>query len=403
MGLADGWWMLYETFWALILGFFLSGAVQVFISRKQMRNALGDHKPKSIVKASLFGIVSSSCSYAASALAKSLVSKGSDFTAAMVFMFASTNLVIELGLVLWILMGWQFALAEFVGGTVMIILLALLIPRLVPITIIRKTQNLLVEESADRFPEVDNQTFAQKIRSPKAWSGAAGYTIGDFIMLRRELVIGFIVAGLAMSLVPLSFWNILFISGNGFWSALENAIIGPIIAFISFVCSVGNIPLAAALWNSGITFGGVIAFIFADLLALPLVVIYVKYYGRELGIRISLVFWLVISISGLITEGIFLLFKGIPTEHKVLMGASHIGVNATTILNVIALLLLANIYRMYKKREVNAEFAQDPICGMQVRIADAPADAQWGGKMYYFCRDGCRDEFLKDPTNHIKV
>jgi uncharacterized membrane protein YraQ (UPF0718 family)/YHS domain-containing protein len=401
-GLNEGWWMFFDTFWALVFGFVLSGMVQAFISRAKMKEVLGDHKPKTIAKASFFGVISSSCSYAASALAKSLFSKGADFTASMVFMFASTNLVIELGLVLWILIGWQFALAEFVGGSIMIILFSILLPRMVPANLIQSARTKL--EDRDMSMNDADRTFVQKIRSLRGWSDAAGYTIGDFTMLRVELVVGFIVAGLASMMVPISFWRALFISGHGFWSALENAIIGPFLAFISFVCSIGNVPLAAALWKGGATFGGVIAFIFADLLALPLVLIYRKYYGTKLAVRLSLIFWLVMSTSGLITEGLFQLFSLIPRHSGKLTTIKHFGMNATSILNIIAAVVLLMVYWLHRNSDrfgINLEFSKDPVCGMQVRISDAPASYEYAGKMYYFCMLGCMETFISKTDQYV--
>jgi YHS domain-containing protein/uncharacterized membrane protein YraQ (UPF0718 family) len=247
-------------------------------------------------------------------------------------------------------------------------------------------------------PMKEKSTWSQR----KNWASAAGYTIGDFIMLRKELVIGFVVAGLATTVVPFSFWHSLFLSNRGFLSALENAIIGPFLAFISFVCSVGNVPLAAALWHAGITFGGVIAFIFADLLAFPLVMIYRKYYGNNIALRMSLVFWLVMSISGLITEGIFTVLKIVPIHKNYSMTMNRVGLNYTTILDLFFLIILAIVYWLYKSRDtsMDSEFAQDPICGMQVRKSDAPASVQVGGEMYYFCMEGCKEAFLAKSTGH---
>jgi uncharacterized membrane protein YraQ (UPF0718 family)/YHS domain-containing protein len=400
-GLLEGWWMFFETFWALVLGFTLSGLVQAFVSKTQMKRVLGDHRPKTIARASFFGMVSSSCSYAASALGKSLFSRGADFTTSMVFMFASTNLVIELGLVLLILIGWQFAAAEFVGGAIMITLLTILIPRLVPISLINTARGTLEESS--NF-DMQESSWREKISSRHGWRSAAGYTMGDFIMMRKELIIGFMVAGLASTLVPIRVWQTLFLSGHGFFSALENVIIGPFIAFISFVCSIGNVPLAAALWQGGITFGGVIAFIFADLLAFPLVMIYRKYYGNKLALRLSLIFWFVMSLSGLITEGIFALLSQIPAHRVGAITATHIGWNSTTILNAIALIVLGTVYWLYKTKglsEMENEFAQDPVCKMQVRISDAPAKAEYNGKTYYFCMQGCKESFLSTPAKYL--
>lgn len=402
-GLAEGWWMFFDTFWALIFGFILSGAVQAFVSKKQMQSSLGDHRANSIGKASFFGVVSSSCSYAASALAKSLFAKGADFTASIVFMFASTNLVIELGLVLWILIGWQFAVAEFVGGTVMILLLWVLLPRLVPEKMIAASRTMV--EVPDSMEMDSTESVLTKMKSRRAWGDAAGYTIGDFTMLRSELVVGFIVAGLASTLVSVSVWQGLFISGHGFFSELENAIIGPVLAFISFVCSVGNVPLAAALWKGGITFGGVIAFIFADLVAFPLVMIYRKYYGSRLAIRLTLVFWLVMAVSGLVTEEIFKVLSLIPHRHIDLMAMRHFGWNSTTILNFVALIAAGVIYWLYKsndQQESDSEFAKDVVCGMQVRKADAPAVADFDGVTYYFCMVGCKETFLAAPEKYLK-
>ena len=393
-GLIEAWWMFFHTFWALVLGFTLSGAVQAFISRKAMKEQLGDDSFKSISKASFFGIVSSSCSYSASALAKSLFSKGANFTASMVFMFASTNLVIELGLVLWVLMGWQFAVAEFIGGAIMILLLKLLIPVLIPERMIAASQENI---------EMDKQAGSSK---KATWHDAAGYTIGDFKMLRVELIVGFLVAGLAAKLIPTSFWGALFLSGNGLFSSIENAIIGPFIAFISFVCSVGNVPLASALWHGGLSFGGTISFIFADLIALPLVLIYRKYYGTKLAIRLTLVFWLVMSLSGFITELIFQLLGQIPVASHSMAHSNSIGWNYTTVLDVIALIVIIWVYWMYRTRLVegdNQEFAKDWVCGMQVRISDAPANFELNGKAYYFCMPGCKESFAADPGKFISV
>jgi len=392
-GISEGWWMFFETFWALVLGFALSGMVQAFVSRKRMRESLGNDSVATLVKATFFGIVSSSCSYAASTLAKSLFSKGANFTASMVFMFASTNLVIDMGIVLWILMGWQFALAELIGGIIMIILLRIFIPLFISSKLIENAR-----KSMDSgHEEMTTSTTKLNFLNRQKWSEAAGYTIGDFTMLRVELIVGFLVAGLAATLIPMRFWEALFIPGYGFWSAFENALLGPVLAFISFVCSLGNIPLAAALWHGGISFGGVIAFIFADLLAFPIVMIYRKIYGGALALRLALVFWLVMSLSGLITEGIFHLLNLVPTEHKM----AAMGMRTSTlVLNILALILLAVIIWLYRARnrgEMTTEFATDYVCGMQVRIADAPAKVEVAGTMYYFCMDGCRERFLATP------
>jgi uncharacterized protein len=411
--LAEGFWMFYETLWALVLGFALSGAVQAFVSKGEMQRALGDHRPATVARSSFFGMVSSSCSYAASALAKSLFSRGADFTSSMVFMFASTNLVVELGIVLWLLIGWQFAVAEFIGGFIMIAILAVVLPRVVSVADIDAARERLRTGAVGGSGHEDHAAMAegahtttpwrQRIRSRAGWADASGYTISDVTMLRKELVIGFALAGFASMAVPTSVWQALFLTGHGFWSALENVVVGPVLAFISFVCSIGNVPLAAALWKGGISFGGVIAFVFADLLALPLVLIYRKFYGTRLAIRLSLVFWAVMSIAGLITEGIFAVLHLVPSTLRGEIATTHLGLNYTTVLNAVALVAFGYLYWLYrnaKKFGGGGGYAKDVVCGMQVRTADAPAHADHDGQRYYFCSDKCHTKFIERPTKY---
>jgi len=376
--------MFYETFWALVIGFAISGAIQAFTSRQQALATLGTHKVKTVVRASFLGAISSSCSYAASAISKSLVEKGADFTTAMVFMFASTNLVFELGLVLWTLLGWQFALAEFVGGAIMIALLTIALPR---ITLPRKMRLLMLAEDIPA---------SQK----SGWRDAAGFTIGDLSMVRTELVIGFLVAGFADVVIPVTWWKHLFFQGHGFFSITENVLLGPLISFFSFVCSVGNVPLSAALWNSGISFGGTISFIFADLLTLPLVMIYRKYYGMKLTLKLVAVFWATMSLSGLLTQGLFNILQIEPTHRALITHSTRVGNNFTTWMNVIALAVLAGIISLYRSRNQgdSSPYAKDPICGMQVEKATAAAVWDYEGVRYYFCATGCMESFKNAST-----
>jgi uncharacterized membrane protein YraQ (UPF0718 family)/YHS domain-containing protein len=418
--LAEGWWMFWETLWALVLGFGLSGAVQAFVSRARMQAALGDHRPRSIARAGFFGAVSSSCSYAASALAKTLFVRGADFTAAQAFMFASTNLVVELGVVLWLLIGWQFALAEFVGGAIMIALLALVLPRLVRPSVEASLRERMAAPADAAHQHVDGahaagshdahahhgEADAQSAAGPRSvagWADAASYTISDLTMLRRELVIGFVVAGFAAAAVPVGFWRSLFLTGHGFWSSLENVVLGPFLAIISFVCSIGNVPLAAALWSGGISFGGVIAFVFADLIAFPLLMIYRKYYGTAVTLRLLGVFWATMSISGLVTEGLFNLASITPSADigAEVAGRDVWGWNYTTVLDFVALAAFAALYWLYRNRGRlggGSGYAQDPVCGMQVEVEHAPAEAAHLGTHFYFCSDHCAHRFTSDPS-----
>ncbi|MHB8313706.1 MAG: permease, partial [Candidatus Dormibacteria bacterium] len=235
-------------------------------------------------------------------MAKSIFAKGADFVAAMVFMFASTNLVIELGIVLAVLIGWQFTASEFFGGLLMIALFVLVARVTLPASLVERARERLnqgggqagidltaacavgANAAATSAPDAEIP-WRERLRSRQAWSDAAGYAAADLTMLRKELAIGFIVAGFLAALVPAAFWQALFLTGHGFWSSLENALLGPFIAMISFVCSVGNVPLAAALWKGGISFGGVVSFIFADLISFPLLLIYRRFYGTRLTLR----------------------------------------------------------------------------------------------------------------------
>ena len=404
--------MFWVTLWPLILGFGLSGAVQAFVSRSQMQRLMGDHGIRSLARASLFGMVSSSCSYAASAMAKSLFQKGADFTTAMVFLLASTNLVLELGLVLWILIGWQFALSEYVGGIIMIALLALIArfffkPALVEAARERVQSRAtdLTEHEHHGEPDESLAPFRQRVRSAAGWADAASYTMADLIMLRRELVIGYLVAGFLAVLVPTSVWNLLFFHGHGIWTSIENVIVGPLIAVISFVCSIGNVPLAAALWTGGISFGGVVSFIFADLITMPLILIYRKLYGWALTWRLVVAFWIVMSVAGLITEVLFGIFGGIPQTRPIHPVAIGFEWNYTTILNLLFLVVLGVLYWLYRNRArfgSGAGYAIDPVCGMQVETGLAPAHATHRGHDVYFCSDHCHDRFATDPERFLK-
>jgi len=386
--LLDSWWMLYATFWALVIGFSISGLIQAFGSNLLIVEKLGKHNPASVTRAGFLGAISSSCSYAASSIAKSLFDKGADFTTSMVFMFASTNLVFDLGLAIWALLGWKFAVAELFGGVLMIILLAIFLPLVVP------TSKTLELRNAAKKSVVSSN-------SKPTLFDAAGFTMGDLMMLRFELVGGFLVAGFFDKLIPVSFWNAFFIAKGGVLAAIENALIGPIISAFSFVCSVGNIPLAAALWNKGISFGGTISFIFADLLTIPLILIYKKFFGTKITVRLVLVFWFVMSLSGLITQGLFKVLDATPMRMSMGQMQSHFANNRTTWLNAVALLVLIAVYITYKvgqRRPTSEAFAKDPICGMQVAVNTASAVLELDDETYYFCCDGCKQKFASQQS-----
>jgi uncharacterized membrane protein YraQ (UPF0718 family)/YHS domain-containing protein len=415
--LREAFFMFWETLWPLVLGFGLSGAVQAFVSHEQMQSRLGDHRPAAVARASGYGMVSSSCSYAASAMAKSLFQKGADFISAMVFMFASTNLVIEMGIVLAILLGWQFTAAEFVGGPIMIVLLATLGGLLLRRGLIAVTRRRVTERARDhehdhilgagvseqRQYELEHQPWRQKLTSPAAWADSAGYTVADLKMLRTEMAIGYVVAGFLAVLVPVRAWNALFVHGHGVWTSIENAAIGPVIAFFSFVCSIGNVPLAAALWKGGISFGGVVSFIFADLVAAPLVLIYRRYYGGALTWRLVGLFWAVMASAGLAVQAIFSAAGLVPTHRPTQIVSTSFRWNYATVLNLVFLALFAYLFWLYRNRDRlggGVGYSIDPVCGMQVRTATAPARSSHRGRRHWFCSDHCADRFRRDPNRY---
>ena len=413
--LREAFFMFWETLWPLVLGFGLSGAVQAFVRREQMERALGDHGPAAVARASVFGMASSSCSYAASAMAKSLFQKGADFVAALVFMFASTNLVLELGMVLAVLLGWQFVAAEFVGGPIMIVLLAAVGGLVLTPTVVSAARRRL-GSSADGGREHVHQHGAsgggQALGSPSrrrwataaGWSEAASFTMSDLGMLRRELAVGYLVAGFLAVLVPTGAWNALFVHGHGSWTVLENVVVAPVIAFLSFVCSIGNVPMAAALWQGGISFGGVITFVFADLLAAPLVLVYRRYYGGALTLRLVGLFWAVMAVAGLVVEVVFSGSGLVPSNRPVQIVPTSFRWDATTYLNMVALVVFAVLIWLDRHRTRlggGAEIVGDPVCGMLVDTAAAPSRRSAHGREIVFCSEQCASRFDADPAHYL--
>jgi uncharacterized membrane protein YraQ (UPF0718 family) len=276
--------MFWEVFWPLVLGFALSAIVQALVSHRTMARLLGDDSPRSLARATLFGVASSSCSYAAVALARSIFRKGAGFTAAMVFELASTNLVIELGIILAVLMGWQFTAAEFSGGIVMVIIIALifrltLTPRLVEMARRQAERGAIgrMEGHAAMDMSVEDGPFLSRLLSGRGFTAVSHLFVTDWASVWMDVAGGFLIAGALASWVPNSFWQHFFLTSHPTLAKIEGPLVGPLVAIISFVCSVGNVPLAAVLWQGGISFGGVVSFLFADLIVLPILDIYRRY------------------------------------------------------------------------------------------------------------------------------
>jgi uncharacterized membrane protein YraQ (UPF0718 family) len=340
--------MFWEILWALILGFAISATVQAVVSKEEMRGLLPDDSPRSLGIACGLGAASSSCSYAAVAMARSVFRRGADFTAAMVFEFASTNLVIELGIVMAVLLGWQFTLAEFVGGPLMIVILALLFRRflsrrLVAEARVQADRGFLgsMEGHAEMDMSVTGGTLWKRLRSPKGFTAIANYFVMDWAAIWKDIVGGLLIAGALAAWVPNSFWESFFFVDHPAFAKLWGPLVGPLVAVISFVCSIGNVPLAAVLWNGGISFGGVIAFIFADLIVLPILNIYRKYYGLRVAGFLLATFYVSMVSAALIVELAFQALGLVPEDRNAKIVEASVTWNYTTVLNIVFLGLAA--------------------------------------------------------------
>lgn len=341
--------MTWEIIWALILGFTLSAVVQAVVRRATVARLLGDDRPRTLVLAAGLGAASSSCSYAAVALARSLFRKGANFTAAMAFEIASTNLVVELGVILALLMGWQFTVAEFVGGPVMIVVLAVLFRMFLREPLLRQAR-----EQADRglagsmegHAAMDMSvrgegSFGRRLFSGAGFTSVAHVFVMEWAAILRDLVGGLLIAGAIAAWVPDSFWRSFFLDGHPLAAKLVGPLIGPLVAIASFVCSIGNVPLAVVLWKGGISFGGVVAFIFADLLILPILNIYRKYYGLRMTGFLLVTFYGAMVVAGYVVEILFSGLGLVPDQADARIPMEGVSWDYTTWLNIAFLLLAA--------------------------------------------------------------
>jgi uncharacterized membrane protein YraQ (UPF0718 family)/YHS domain-containing protein len=397
-GLSNSFLMAWEVWWALVLGFAISAIVQAWVPRERIQNALGGSGPRPVALATGLGAASSSCSYAAIAIAKSLFQKGASAASALAFQFASTNLVIELGIVIWVLIGWQFTLAEFVGGLVLITVMTVLLRLFV--------SKRLEEQAREHAQEADTGhqhhaagaqlTLRARITSLDAWSDVAHNFRNDWAMLWKEITIGFFLAGF-IGLLGNDFFNGLFIRhSNHALRTIENVLLGPIVAVLSFVCSVGNVPLAAVLWSGGIGFAGVVAFIFADLIVLPIIAIYRKYYGTRFALRIVALMFLTIVISALIVDAIFGGLGLIPTVRPTRADIfSSVKLDYKLVTNVLGLIVFAMLFGLTMRRG-----ATDPVCGMKVDRHKA-LTMEFGGETHYFCSAHCLHAFEVEPERDV--
>jgi uncharacterized membrane protein YraQ (UPF0718 family)/YHS domain-containing protein len=416
--------MVWEVLWPLALGFLLSAMVQTVVSKRAVAGALGRPDFKGFVLACGLGAASSSCSYAAVALARTLFRRGASFVNAIIFEFASTNLVFELGLVLLILLGWQFVAAELAGGLLMAVILWIIFKltlRQRAIDAARRQAERGVfgsthEAHADMDMSITDGPFLSRLFSPRAFTAIAHAFFLDLQAIYVDLGLGFLIAGALAAWVPNSWWQALFLTDhpglNEFWGPL----IGPVISMLSFVCSVGNVPLAVVLWNGGISFGGVISFIFADLLILPILNIYRKYYGGRMSMYLLAVSYAAMALAGFLIGGAFQLLGLAPTNHHVTILETQPAWNYTSFLDIAALVLIVvlgwrflttggvEMMRAHARHPADhATTAVDPVCGMSVDTATATEKVEHMGATYYFCSAGCKQTFEKNPGKYVSA
>jgi uncharacterized membrane protein YraQ (UPF0718 family) len=390
-GLKDAFLMAWEVWWALVLGFAISAVVQAWIPRERIEAAMAGSGARPVTWATALGAASSSCSYAAVAIAKSLFQKGASAASALAFQFASTNLVWELGLVIWVLMGWQFTLAEYVGGIVMIVLMSAALRLLAWRRAEEEARAHAREADTGHVHPVagEQMPWRERLTSAQAWSDVAQNFRGDWQMLWKEITVGFLLAGFIAQLGN-DFFNGLFVKdAPAGLSTLENVVVGPVIAVLSFVCSVGNVPLAAVLWSGGISFAGVLAFLFADLIVLPILAIYRKYYGTGFALRITALMFVTMVLAALIVDAIFSALGLIPTGPRPARADifGSIQLDYKLVLNVVATAVFAALFWLTARRG-----AVDPMCGMSVDRARAVM-RDVDGHRFYFCSDHCARSF----------
>src|SRR5579875_440630 len=363
--LRDSFLMAWAVWWALVLGFALSALVQAWVPRERIEGLMSGSGPRPVASATALGAASSSCSYAAVAIAKSLFQKGASAASALAFQLASTNLVWELGLVLWVLIGWQFTLGEYLGGLVMIALMTVLLRLFVSRSLEQQAREHAQEADTGHQHHMASEQLAwrERLTSAQAWSDVAHNFRGDWQMLWKEIATGFLLAGFIAQFGNGFFEHLFLRNAPAPLPTIENVVIGPLIAVLSFVCSVGNVPLAAVLWSGGISFAGVLAFLFADLIVVPILLIYRKYYGSAYAARIATLMFVTMAVAALIVAGVFSALDLTPSGARPTRGDifSSIQVNYKLGLNVLALAIFAALFWLTARRG-----ATDPVCGMKV-------------------------------------
>jgi uncharacterized membrane protein YraQ (UPF0718 family) len=432
---------LWTAAWAIVLGLVVTSFVQVYVSKERMASVLGEGDAGAIAKATAFGAASSGCSFGAVAIGKGLFKKGAHAVNVLAFMFASTNLIVELGLMIWILLGWEFLVAELLGGLVLIAVMAAIVRLTLPEALFDRVREELAErdreagiaedptcglEGNDEYTLTTDggetlqfcsegclETYRQEAASRGEWrekllSWGGWYKLGnqyrkEWSMIWKDVVAGFLIAGFVIVFVPQSVWNALFLQGDGLLVTAENAVMGVAIAVISFVGSMGNVPFAVALWGGGISFGGVIAFVYADLITVPVLDVYRKYYGWKVMLYILAVFFVTMAFTGFLMELLFDALDVVPNlaGGQTATEQTYFELDYIFYLNLVAFALSGSLLYVYRRGLGAPGQYRDPVCGMRTDAEDPSLTRNQ--ETYRFCSEHCKQTFESTPERFADV
>ncbi|MHB9286933.1 permease [Halobacteriales archaeon Cl-PHB] len=431
---------LWTAAWAIIMGLVITSLVQVYVSKERMAAVLGEGDVAGVTKATLFGAASSGCSFGAVAIGKGLFKKGAHVVTFLAFMFASTNLIVELGLMILILLGWEFLVAELLGGIILIAVMAVIVHLTLPETLFEQVRAELNQrdsdsgvtedptcgmEGKDEYTIVTDggetlkfcsegclETYRQQVASSGGWrdellSWGGWYKVGnqyrkEWSMLWTDVIAGFLISGFVIVFVPQWVWNALFLQGDSLLASAENAVMGVAIAVVSFVGSMGNVPFAVALWGGGVSFAGVIAFVYADLITIPVLNVYRKYYGWKVMAYILGVFFVTMAFTGFLMEQLFDVLGIVPdlAGGTTASEQTYFELNYTFYLNVVAFAHSGFLLFVYSRGLGAPGQYRDPVCGM--RTDEAGPSVTHDGETYYFCSNRCKQAFEKHPSEFAR-
>lgn len=373
--------LFWMALWAFGFGYLISSMIQVFVTRERMRKSMGEAGATSVGLGTFFGFLSSSCSFAALATTRSLFTKGAGLVPSLAFLLASTNLVIELGIVIAVFLSWQFVVGEYVGGVLLILLMWLLVRLTYPKTLVEEARaKARKEEGSAEDEEIPD--WRELIKSTRGWRMVAMRYVMEWRMVWKDVTIGFTIAGIIAAFVPKSFFEALFVGSGSpdpaFWQVLIQAVVGPVAAFFTFIGSMGNIPLAAVLYSNGVSFAGIMAFIFSDLVVFPVLRIQAKYYGWKMALYIVGVFLAVLIASAVILHYGFALIGALPdsANARSVTEREFFGVDYTLFLNL-AFLALSAVFLVWKTRTMGFDLSQPDRIGEQILFWLAMVALAW--------------------------